>query len=254
MTRPHFILISGWAHGEEVLVPVSAVLSRAGRVSSLSAGGLMVEAKEKNLAPEGANGISLFARALTHRIRESEEPVCLIGWSLGGMVAIEAAAASPEAICGLVLVSTTARFCSSDDYAPGTPPAVLRAMRQNLPVNPEAVLADFFTRAALPRSTSRDELLDKTGKALSFGTESLAQGLRHLQFTDLRDCLGGIARPCLVIHGKKDRIVPWRAAEYLGRNLSHSAVDLIADAGHAIIEQNPEELIRRILTFLEGLP
>ncbi|MDP6380798.1 MAG: alpha/beta fold hydrolase [Phycisphaerae bacterium] len=39
-------------------------------------------------------------------------PVVLVGWSLGGMLAIEAALASPGQLRGLVLVSTCACFTS----------------------------------------------------------------------------------------------------------------------------------------------
>src|SRR5208283_4764709 len=89
---------------------------------------------------------------------KSAEPACIVGWSTGGIAAIEAAANYPEKVCGLVLLSATARFCSDSGYSAGIAPAVLRAMIRGLKRNPEAVIGDFLLQALYPMRIPADEL------------------------------------------------------------------------------------------------
>jgi pimeloyl-[acyl-carrier protein] methyl ester esterase len=232
-------------------------------VTSLSLPELQVQGKgEHTGGGQGAAApISAYAGAVVRRLERFDEPSCIIGWSTGAMVAIEAAANCAEKVAGLVLLSATARFCaevpakdaSSGEYSAGVKPAALRAMIRKLKRSPEGVIADFLMQAVFPMTIPMDELVCRTQNALRPGKDSLVDGLEYLARADLRGCLRSITPPCLVIHGRQDRIVPWRAAMFLGSNLPVSNVELLPSSGHLLIEQGGKDLIHLTAQFVESL-
>lgn len=245
MKKGPVLLLSGWAHGEEALSPVSEALAGCGQVESFS-----LAASSSGHAAQ--DDISSYARTVSNHLDKWDEPARLVGWSTGGMLAIEAAALHPEKVACLVLLSATARFCSTDGYPSGVKPAVLRAMIRSLRKNPEGVVSDFISRALKPMSVSEDVLETRAQAALACGVEPLALGLEYLAETDLRHRLDSIAVPCLIIHGKLDMIVPFEAAEFLHSNISGSRMELLASAGHCPIEQCGNALACRIARFVEA--
>ena len=247
MKKFPILLVSGWAHGEEVLRPLAGALAAPGRpISRLS-----LAAASFQDDPE--TNISSYARAVLSHLDTSDEPGCLVGWSTGGVAAIETALRRPEKVACLVLLSATARFCSKDDYTSGVKPSVLRAMIRGLRKNPEAVVSDFLTGALFPVHIQTDDLARRTRAALAAGTDSLVRGLEYLASADFRRELPSIEIPCLIIHGGQDRIIPREAALYMHSNLPRSEIEPLDSAGHCLPEQCPEDLSRRIAQFLERL-
>jgi pimeloyl-[acyl-carrier protein] methyl ester esterase len=268
MKKPSVLLISGWAHGAEAMHPLADAMANSHWVTSLSVadpgvpridvrgrrrGTIQGKVEDQRRPGDGGASISPYARAIALHLDKSGEPACIVGWSTGGIAAIEAAANYPEKVCGLVLLSATARFCSDADYSAGVDPAVLRAMIRGLKKNPEAVIADFILQALYPVRIPADELVRRTKNALEQGTNSLIDGLEYLARVDLRDALPAITTPCLIIHGRQDRIVPRQAAQFLVSKLPVSDVELLPSAGHSLIEQCGRDLIYRILQFQEIL-
>jgi len=260
MKKPSLLIISGWAHGAEAMHPLAEAMAESHWVTSLSLadpggvrGGAQGKGKDQRGLGDGAASISPYARAIALHLDKAGEPACIVGWSIGGIAAIEAAASYPEKVCGLVLLSATARFCSDTGYSAGVDPAVLSAMIRRLRTSPEAVIADFLLQALYPMRIPADELARRTTNALKQGTNSLIDGLEYLARVDLRDALPAITTPCLIIHGRRDRIVPRQAAQFLVSKLPVSDVELLPSAGHSLIEQCGKDLIHRILQFRELL-
>ncbi|MDR3566817.1 MAG: alpha/beta hydrolase [Syntrophobacteraceae bacterium] len=246
MRRAPIVFISGWAHGEEALRPLAEAMAASGRiVSNLSLA---------SCGPfeDGDKNISAYGRFVSSHLDTSGEPATIVGWSTGGVVALETAARYPEKVDRLVLLSTTARFCSDKDYTSGVNPAVLRAMIRGLRKNPEDVVSDFIREAMHPLDIGAEVLAARTQSALAAGTVSLAHGLKYLLAADLRRDLPSLALPCLIVHGLQDRIVPVEAGRYLTANLPDSEI-VMSSAGHCLPEQCEEGLIRRIGQFLERL-
>jgi pimeloyl-[acyl-carrier protein] methyl ester esterase len=245
------------------MYPLADAMRDSHPVTSLSLAELLMQRKEEDQNGPGDGAISAYARAIARHLDKSGEPACIVGWSTGGIAAIEAAADNPERVAGLVLLSATARFCSTsnvsekklpaEEYTAGVDPAALRAMIRRLKRSPEAAIADFLSQAVFPVTISADELVRRTKNALNQGKDSLVHGLEYLAQVDLRDALPAIAAPCLIIHGRQDGIVPWRASRFLASNLTLSNVEFQASAGHLLIEHCGKDLIHRIAHFVELL-
>ena len=257
------LFISGWAHGAEAVFPLAEVVKGSHPIHCVSIAELLIEGNGEGAAGPGTGSapISSYARAVLRHLERFEGPSCIIGWSTGGIVAIEAAASCARKVAGLVLLSSTARFCSADQaegpltetYTAGVEPAALRAMIRKLKRRPEEAIGEFLLQAVFPVSLAADELARRTQDALEPGKDCLVEGLEYLARADLRGALRSIAKPCLVIHGGQDRIVPWQAARYLGSNLPLSRVELLPSAGHLLIEQGGKDLTHLIAQFVESL-
>lgn len=156
----------------------------------------------------------------------------LVGWSLGGMLALEACARGfrPRA---LVLIAACASFCRRPDFALGWPAAVVRGMRQRLKAQPDQVVQDFYRRLLAPGEQDWQEplaaLLPRSQDPLW-----LATGLAYLQHADLRPQLGQVAAgQILIVHGAADRITEAAQAYFLQEELPGSRLLMLPDTGHA---------------------
>lgn len=258
MNPTHAILVSGWGHPADALAPLAASLAPGISAHAVSLADLLAAAGPPGSDAAPSSGqwptASPYASALAQCIRAADGQVCLVGWSTGGMVALEACWALGEQVAALVLLSATARFCADHDAAWAVPDASVRLMRAGLRTNPEGVLTDFFTRAALPRAVSSQELGRKIEAALAMGTDVLRHGLDYLRVTDLRSAAAHVAQPCLVVHGDRDEVIDCRAGEQLAQLLAHSSPKVLPGVGHAVVEQSCDAVARHVNEFLEGLP
>ena len=156
----------------------------------------------------------------------------LVGWSLGGMLLLEALARlEGPAPLATVLVGVAPVFCRQPDHPWGQPVAALRAMRRTLRSEPRRVINDFARACLAPGEESfRQEVA--AGFDFSATAAHLASGLDYLRDKDLRGLLDCIPGPVAIIQGEQDRIVPPAQARFLQEHLPGSRLHLLAGAGH----------------------
>ena len=166
------------------------------------------------------------------------EPTVVFGWSMGAILAIEAALTSPDHIAGLVLFAGTPCFCSPY-RSRGWPSRVLRRMQQQLHTDPQQCLLDF--RKSMFSDTETSDLAEfehacPLPDSCVFSPAGLHAGLDYLTRTDLRPSLGSLSCPVLWIHGTHDRICPPGTLTEVPP--SHEVL-LIPDAGHLPFRTSP---------------
>ena len=179
----------------------------------------------------------------------------VVGWSLGGQLALLLQQQAPERCRGLVLVATTPCFCSRDGYAHGLPLAEVRQMQLRLRRDYQRTAAEFCRLMFTP-----DELalagaaaaIDAVLAALP-APEAAAASLRELMTADLRDGLGRVGLPLLLVHGAADRICPASVAGYLQDLLPPTELVLLPAVGHAPFITRPAEFNRIVADFVARL-
>ncbi len=159
----------------------------------------------------------------------------LVGWSLGGMLLLEALnghqGAPPK---GLVLVGVAPVFCRRPDYPWGQPPAVVRGMRRGVKEHSRRVLDEFAVQCLAPNEAayhSRARAL--FASAAAAGT--LAAGLDFLLTRDLRPVLQSLKKkPAgpVIIQGQEDRIVAPAQGHFLRDQLSGASLYELPGVGH----------------------
>lgn len=60
-----------------------------------------------------------------------------------------------------------------------------------------------------------------------------------------------ITTPTLVLWGREDSWIPLERGEELHRMIPESAFKIIDDAGHLVIEEKPDEVVKEILDFTQ---
>ncbi|MFQ5489012.1 MAG: pimeloyl-ACP methyl ester esterase BioH, partial [Gammaproteobacteria bacterium] len=183
--------------------------------------------------PPSGYGLEQLARACAPLL---EANAIVMGWSLGGMVAMELARQQPQQLRALILVGSTPRFTAGDQWPHGLEPAVLTSFAQTLKQHPQRALQHFLTLqlqgCAAPRPLLRrlQQILDEAPPPRY---EALAEGLKILRHSDLLPRLAEIRCPVLIIHGEQDSVVPWGAGRALQAALPNATLQLIPGAGHA---------------------
>ena len=175
---------------------------------------------------------------------ELNNPVILVGWSLGGMIALSGAIAFPEKVSGLVLISSSARMVHDKEYI-GVNPRILKAMKFRLKTDKQGLLNDFAVMGILPAKNDPVQE-DFVNKATAIDNDKLSEGLSYLQNCDLRDRLTNIRIPVNIVHGECDEIMNPANACYLGDNLLNADLNIVDGAGHFLIHSNPEIIIDSI--------
>jgi pimeloyl-[acyl-carrier protein] methyl ester esterase len=160
-------------------------------------------------------------------------PTCLlVGWSLGGMLLMEALSGQPGLRPGgLVLAGVAPVFTRRPAHPWGQPPAVVRAMRRALQENRRRVLEDFADRCLAPGEAAFGSQT-RAALASPASTATLAAGLDYLLQADLRPLLSGSPRGTVIIQGQEDGIVDPAQARFLQGRLPGARLHQLPEAGH----------------------
>jgi pimeloyl-[acyl-carrier protein] methyl ester esterase len=159
------------------------------------------------------------------------------GWSMGGMLAIELL---PVSCRKLILLASTARFCSTDGYDCGVPQKVLRHMIAQLKRDPAATLEEFYKNVNDPDPV-------RPCASVKAPVNQLVEGLEYLIAADLRRKVPQIKIPVLLLHGEKDRIIPPEASDWLAQHLPIATCLRLPNDGHHIAALAILPVIRHFL-------
>jgi len=182
----------------------------------------------------------------------------LIGWSLGGQIALSVAlalqgtAAAPKR---LVLLATTPRFLAAEDWSAGLTLRALQGFADSLERDPAGTLADFLglqVRGSQHAAQIQQQLhaaLERHGRAQ---LPALRAGLAMLAMTDLRAELSRMMLPTLVIGGLNDRVTPPAALQAMAEALPHARLLLLPRAGHAPFLSHPQAVAEAVLQFVSA--
>jgi len=182
----------------------------------------------------------------------------IVGHSMGGFVAAEAAIAEPGRFEKLALVSAVG--ISSVTLRRRPTEAVARMVAAATPLALKAQRSTFRRPGARAKAFAsvfhRPDLLPPeliweyfTGGERS---ERFVDALTALAGYDILDRLEEVDVPTLIVWGLQDRVVPPADAEGFARRLRRSRVEIFDECGHAPIAERPVRFNRLLEGFLGG--
>ncbi|GIK85684.1 MAG: pimeloyl-[acyl-carrier protein] methyl ester esterase [Betaproteobacteria bacterium] len=244
--RP-LVLLHGWALHAGLFAPIVPALARAHRVHAVDLPG------HGRSPPPPAWTLPAVVDALESTFADAPSSVDVLGWSLGGLVALAWAHAAPRRVARLVLVGTTPRFTASADWPHAMDPRTLHRFADELRVAYRATLQRFVTLQVQGSEAGRTTLAALREALFDRGTPDpsvLAHALAALADADVRALLPAIAQPALVVSGERDTLVPWQASDWLARRLPRATSLAIAGAAHAPFLSHREAFLAPVLDFL----
>ena len=226
MLKNKIIFISGWAADDNIWKKITEKINCE----------YIILPWEKCLGSTSENN------ELHKVLIETDRKYILAGWSLGGLIALDAAITFGKKIEKLIMISSTSRMTEDNGYT-GTDKRLLRSMKLRLSKMKEKVLKDFFSSAFKPEKN--DRMNDFLNQAEKYNVDSLKHGLEYLEKTDLREKLSNIKCPLHLFHGKQDQIMKYENSIYLSEKIDNAELEIIPDAGHMIPLFYPELIFKQ---------
>lgn len=183
-----------------------------------------------------------------------DAPLTLLGWSLGGLVALEWARTRPDGVRALVLTATTPCFVQRDDWPQAMVAATLDRFGDELVASYRLTLRRFLSLQVQGSERGREALAQIRSTLLARGEPTSADlrgALAVLAATDLRRVVAGIAQPALVIAGDRDALTPLAASRWLAAALPKATLVTVAGAGHAPFISHPDAFVAALERFAD---
>ena len=245
---PDLVLLHGWALHGGMWGPWIDVLARRARLHLIDLPG-----HGRSSWPAGTSTLRELARAVSPHVPNG---AAVLGWSLGGMVALELARSRPGDLAALVLVATTPCFLAREDWPAGMNPNVLDGFAAGLAGDYRRTLSNFLALQTWGDENATQALRSLRANLDAHGEpdpQALVAGLGILRTADLREHLAAIAVPSLVIAGEHDRITPVAAGRELATRLPSARFVELPKAGHAPFLSHPDAVLQEVEDFLAFL-
>ncbi|BAW79973.1 carboxylesterase of pimeloyl-CoA synthesis bioH [Candidatus Nitrosoglobus terrae] len=180
-------------------------------------------------------------------------PAFWLGWSLGGLIALQIAMDYPAQVRKLVLVASTPRFTTAPDWPQAVVPELLSSFSQALKIDIPGTLKRFTLL-----QTQGSEWAKEVARTLFAqmnicypSATGLQESLSILQNSDLRSALAAVYCPTLMIMGQQDILIPASVGEWMANQLFQGQICAVAGAGHAPFLSHPQVFLDALKAFLE---
>ena len=187
----------------------------------------------------GKQTIAEYADTVVRFISETGIPdPILCGFSMGGAIVQQVLLDHPGLLTAGILIGTGARM------------AVAPAFFEKIESDYNGFV-DWLCKICISKKTEPHRIDPFRVDMLGCRPVVVSDDFRACDRFDAADSVHAIAAPVLVITGKEDRLTPPEFGEFLeSRIQSASRID-IADAGHLVPMEKPEETNQAIMGFLD---
>jgi pimeloyl-ACP methyl ester carboxylesterase len=183
----------------------------------------------------------------------------VVGYSLGGMVALQMAQDRPSIFRRMILVGTAPR--GGEDIMHLEKPSLAKRIQDPTNQGYDVLRKIFFTsspasqgageafvRRLSQRKDDRDPLSGPKVASAQMAAFREWEELKGERFAELRD----IHHPAFVVNGIHDEMIPVSNSYWLSENLGNAVLLTYPDAGHGSLFQYPESFTRHAAAFLSS--
>ena len=173
-------------------------------------------------------GCADYFKAITPFAKEIET---VVGWSLGGQIAIRAIAEGVIKPKKLILIATPYQFVSSDDYPFGMPVENFAEFRASFIANPGKTLARFSIQLGKGDNLAKEIIETLIAQTYSERPHTLAW-LDQLRDFSCRSIDFSAFPPTIIVQGEGDTITPFSQAAAFAAKLPKVHAEVWKFCGH----------------------
>ena len=197
-----------------------------------------------NLALPGYDGAEAdWQNPVASILPHIPEQCHLVGWSLGGNLAMEIVKAVPERVASVATIATVPNFVVNSAWPWAMPSELYLSFINGFMAAPLLMLKRFAALQAKGDANARQIAKALLALADESKLHVLQDSLAWLGRTNQSDDWLRVSRPHLAIYGDSDAIVPAAAAEHCQRSV------VIPQCGHAPMISHPDELLSALQAF-----
>lgn len=254
-TGPNLVLIHGWGMSGAVWQPLVKPLSKTFTLHIVDLPGMGLS------RPIEPYHLHTLAEKVSERLPANAD---VLGWSLGGQVAMRLTLDYPDLVRRLVLVGATPCFVNKSfdphnaeyhsTWESGIDPEVFSNFADNVNEDYHKTMVQFLTLQCMGASDARATvkmLRNKFAERPAPSSQTLFRALNILLDTDLRSEVPQLRKPTLLIHGDRDSLAPVQAAHWMMQNLPLAFLRVMAGASHAPFLSHQAHFIEALVQFLE---
>ena len=240
------VLLHGWGMNRQVwqLLEKELKVAVEGQVKSLDLPGF-----GHAPMPEKPYSLASVAEQIAEQLADN---TTLVGWSLGGLVALHIAKYYPQKVNKVVLIASTPFFAESDDWL-GIKVEVLENFKAQLLENSAKTIERFLAIQAMGSEHAKQDVKQLRAWLLDApeaNPEALSLGLDILLNDDYREVFGTLNQPVYGLFGKLDSLVPRRSVTKMKALNSNFEVEILPKASHAPFISHREESLNFLKSVL----
>lgn len=236
-TQPEkrLLLIHGWGFGTAVWIPLLDELDRGITVIAPSLPGY--DGRQVSAATVEEVIISLTAYLTA--------PAVVVGWSLGGLLALELAQRYPGRVQALGLIASLPCFRRGPDWAAGWDDLAQAAVRSRL--HEDAAAACRYVAALSARGHAASASVKH--RLLTAGVPqaaALGRDLEYLACADKRTEFAALKLPVMAWYGAGDALLGGDSAAAVHILKPEARIKTLAGCGHALLIDRARRLARDV--------
>lgn len=222
------VLLHGWGMNSAVWEPVIDRLDQYFTVTCVDLPGHGLS----TLSDTESTGLNDWADAIAAVVPDN---AIWLGWSLGGLLALQAALHGPTNIRALFMMTATPSFMQRDNWPCAMPQQTLMQFSENLQTDVKTTLTRFLSLQIQGCDNARDllkQLRSGFAERPAATFHALQTGLAFLRDTDLRESLRTINMPVHWLYGNRDTLTPACAADEIRAMMPSATSQVIDGAAH----------------------
>ena len=230
-TESRLILLHGWASTARVWQPVLHELQT-------SYDCITVELPGHGHSRLTATRLEPLAQQVVDSL---QGPAIWLGWSLGALIAMQAALIAPSMVQQLLLVSGTPAFVQHKPDQIAMTETTFHNFQHEFASQPERTLQRFIALQAHGDSHAREVIKVLKQSSADLLTD-IEWGLRVLRDSDISSELAAIDCPTRCLYGEQDSLVPAGIGASMQARM-RASVSVWPDTGHVPFLSRPRDFI-----------
>jgi pimeloyl-[acyl-carrier protein] methyl ester esterase len=240
------VLIHGWGMHSGIWGSFAEQLAQHYRVTTIDLPG-------HGRSPLPAGGFDLL-RLAQLLVETAPANAAWVGWSIGGIAALQAALLHPQAMNRLTMIGALPQFVQSEDWPHAVVPASLETFASSLENDPTQTLQRFLSlqvRGCDDEENALKMIKQQVASRPAPQLEALRLGLEVLRRANLRSQLHKLSVPLQIMLGDRDMLVPLAGGQAFRQRVPTARCSIISNAGHAPFMSHREPSLQALREFLD---